>query len=168
MAARRRSHAGTVPIYHLTSNVTIVPFVDDFFGSPASGSYTYSIFLPDVRIGAAELFVTNVRGNSPVASASFGATSDQGLRTLAGGQLSIQVEGYLAIQTDAAPPLVIEIGARGARYFRGGERGAQRRTPIQLTLRQGSTVYCTLTIADGATMSTSVDGFGLPPLASGR
>ena len=95
-------------IYHLSANVTIVPFVTDFFGSPASGSYSYSIFLPDVRVGAAEFFVTNVRGNSPVAAASFGATADQGLRTLAGGQFSIQVEGYLAIQTDAAPPLVIE------------------------------------------------------------
>ena len=39
---------------------------------------------------------------------SFGATTDEGLRTLAGGQLSIQVEGYLAMQTDAAPPLVVE------------------------------------------------------------
>jgi hypothetical protein len=52
--------------------------------------------------------MTNVRGNSPSAMASFGATTDQGLRTLAGGQLSIQVEGYLAIQTDAAPPLMID------------------------------------------------------------
>ena len=37
----------------------------------------------------------------------------------------------------------------------------------QLQLRQGSTVYCTLTIADGATISNVVDGFGLPPLAAG-
>jgi len=27
-------------------------------------------------------------------------------------------------------------------------------------------VYCTLTIADGATTSNVVDGFGLPPLAA--
>ena len=66
------------------------------------------MFLPDVRVGAAEFFVTNVRGNGPVATAAFGATTDQGLRTLSGGQLSIQVDGYLAIQTDAAPPLVME------------------------------------------------------------
>ncbi len=102
------AHVAAAPIYHLQKNVSIMPFVNDFFGSPASGSYTYSMFLPDVRIGAAEFFVTNVRGNSPVTAESFGATTDQGLRTLAGGQLSIQVEGYLAIQTDAAPPLVME------------------------------------------------------------
>ena len=52
--------------------------------------------------------------------APFGATTDQGLRTLSGGQLSMQVEGYLATQTDAAPPLVIEDDASGAGYFRGG------------------------------------------------
>jgi hypothetical protein len=38
--------------------------------------------------------------------------------------------------------------------------------PIQLQLRGGSTVYCTLTIADGTTTSASVNGFGLAPLAA--
>jgi hypothetical protein len=73
------------------------------------------------------------------------------------------VDGYLAIQTNAAPPLVIEdshvprdIFAVVAQAPSGG--------PIQMQLRQGATVYCTLTIADGATTSNSVNGFGLPPL----
>jgi hypothetical protein len=35
---------------------------------------------------------------------------------------------------------------------------------IELQLRQNSSVYCTLTIADGETMSNVVSGFGLPPL----
>jgi hypothetical protein len=160
------AHAAAIPIYHLTSDVTIVPFVDDFFGSPASGSYSSSIFLPDVRIAAAEFFVTNVRGNSPVAQAWFGATTDQGLRTLSGGQFSIQVEGYLAIQTDAAPPLVIE-AAHAARDISAVVGEAPSGGPIDLQLRQGSTVYCTLTIADGASTSNLVDGFGLTPLAAG-
>jgi hypothetical protein len=38
---------------------------------------------------------------------------------------------------------------------------------ISLQLRQGSTVFCSLTIADGTTTSASVDGFGLAPLVSG-
>ena len=38
---------------------------------------------------------------------------------------------------------------------------------IELTLRMGSTSYATLTIADGAIVSNTVSGFGLPPLASG-
>src|SRR5579883_2155580 len=39
-------------VYHLQRSVNIVPFVKDFFGSQASGSFAYSIFLPDVRVGA--------------------------------------------------------------------------------------------------------------------
>jgi hypothetical protein len=156
--------AGTL-VYHLSLSVAIMPFVDGFFGSPASGSYGYSIFLPDVRVGAAEFFVTNDFGNSPVTGISFGATTDQGLRTLAGGQMSIQVEGYLATQTDAAPPLVVD-EALAARDIFAVVNEAPSGGAITLQLRQGSTVWCSLTIADGATISNVVDGFGLPPLAA--
>ena len=159
------AHSAGVAVYPLQRDVTIVPFVSDFFGSPASGDYTESIFLPDVRIGAAEFYVTNVYGNSPSTGASFGATTDQGLRTLAGGQLSIQVDGYLAIQTDAAPPLVVEDSLAIRDIFAVlGE--APSGSAIELQLRQGTTVFCTLTIADGATTSNSVDGFGLAPLVA--
>ncbi|MEO7144964.1 MAG: phage tail protein, partial [Bryobacteraceae bacterium] len=55
-------HSAGASIYHLTKKVLIVPFVNDFFGSPASGSYAFPIFLPDARIAAAELFMTNSQG----------------------------------------------------------------------------------------------------------
>jgi hypothetical protein len=169
------AHVAGALIYHLTTNITIVPFVDDFFGSPASGSYSSSIFLPDVRVGAAEFFVTNVRGNSPVATASFGGTTDQGLRTLAGGQLSIQVEGHLAVQTDAAPPLIIDTESAVRDVFAVVSEAPSQPTgaspgtnTLQLQLRVGSTVYCTLNFNDGATTSNAaVDGFGLAPLTAG-
>jgi hypothetical protein len=157
------THASASLIYHLKRNVTIVPFVDDFFGSPASGSYAASIFLPDARVAAADLFVTNVRGNSPDSTASFGATTDQGLRTLSGGQFSIQVEGYLAIQTDAAPPLVIDT-SHAARDIFAVVTEAPSGGDTLLQLRIGSAIYCSLTIADGATTSNVVNGFGLAPL----
>jgi len=137
--------------------------VKGFFGSPASGSYSHSVFLPDARIGAAELFVTNAVGSGGVARAAFGATADHGLRTMSGGQLSIQVDGYLAIQTDAAPPLVID-ETRAARDLFAVVREAPSGGPIELQLRRDSTVYATLTIADGATTSNVVNGFGLPAL----
>ena len=35
---------------------------------------------------------------------------------------------------------------------------------VTVQLRQGSTVFATLTIADGMTTSNVVDGFGLAPL----
>jgi Putative phage tail protein len=159
------AHTTTVPIYALETNVSIVPFVSGFFGSPASGDYGYSIFLPDVRIAAAALFMTNVYGSGPATLAPFVATVDEGLRTLSGGQLSLQVEGYLAIQTDAVPPLVVE-ATEAARDIFAVVGEAPSGGSIEMQLRQGSTVYCTLTIADGLTISGSVNGFGLPPLVA--
>lgn len=159
------THALGSAVYHLGLTAEIMPFVAGFFGSPASGSYAYSIFLPDVRVGAAEFFVTNEFGNSPVTEISFGGTADEGLRTLAGGQMSIQVAGYLAIETGAAPPLVVD-EALAARDIFAVVGQAPSGGAISLQLRQGSTVWCSLTIPDGATVSNVVDGFGLPPLAS--
>ncbi len=159
------AHSTGALVYHLTRSVTIVPFVSGFFGSPASGSYSNSIFAPDVRVGAAELFVTNLFGSGPVATGSYGGTTDDGLRTLAGGQMSIQVEGYLAIQTDAAPPLVVE-SALAMRDMFAVVHEAPSGGAITLQLRQGSTVFGSLTIADGTTVSNVVDGFGLAALAA--
>src|SRR5262249_30314153 len=39
---------------------------------------------------------------------NYAGTADQGLRTLSGGQLTFQINGYLAIQTGAAPDLLID------------------------------------------------------------
>jgi hypothetical protein len=159
------AHALGTPIYLLQRKVTVVPFARGFFGSPASGSYTYSIFLPDVRVAAGEFFVTNSWGMSPVQAVSFGGTVDRGLRTLSGGQITIQVEGYLAVETDAAPPFVLE-DSRAARDIFAVVREAPAGGVVELRLRQDNTPYCTLTIADGQTISNTVDGFGLPPLAA--
>ena len=100
--------AGAVDLCTWSGTTVIVPFVSGFFGSPASGDTAYSVFLPDVRVAAAEFFVTNMFGTGPVLHVPYSATTDGGLRTLSGGQISLQVDGYLAMQTDAAPPLVMD------------------------------------------------------------
>jgi hypothetical protein len=159
------AHAAGALVYALKRTISIVPFVKGFFGSPASVNYVHSMFLPDVRIAAAEFFLTNAVGSGPVKGVAFGATTDHGLRTLSGGQIAIQVDGYLAIETDAAPPFVIE-DSHAPRDIFANVREAPSGGPIQLQLRQNSTVYCTLTIADGATVSNVIDGFGMTPLAA--
>lgn len=160
------AHAAATLVYHLKRDISIVPFVPGFFGSPASGSFSYSVFLPDVRVGAADLFLTNAIGGGLTAAVSYGATADQGLRTLSGGQFSIQVEGYLAIQTAAAPPLTVE-ASHAVRDVTAVLNEAPSGGAVTIQLRQGSTVYCALTIADGMTQSNVVGGFGLPPLTTG-
>jgi len=156
-------HAATTLAYTLSRRVYVVPFLRDFFGSPASGSYSYPIFLPDVRIAAAELFVTNSQGNSPVRRKAFTAVDDNGIRTLSGGQFSIQLDGTLAIQDDAAPAIVID-ATHVVRDIFAIVREAPTGGNIRLRLKQSGAVYCELTIPEGQTISNSVDGFGLPPL----
>ncbi|MEQ1886681.1 MAG: phage tail protein [Bryobacteraceae bacterium] len=158
------SHAASAVIYPLQRNVTVVAFVKNFFGSPASEHFVHTVYLPDVRIAAVEFFVTNARGNSDVTKAQLTGLTDGGLRTGSGGQITIQMEGYLAVETDAAPPYSIE-ATHVPRDLVAMVQGAPNGDDITLRLRQGATEYCLLTIADGETQSDSVSGFGLPPLA---
>ena len=72
------AHTAETGVYLLEEKIFIMPFAQDFFGSPASGSYAFPITIPDVRIAAAELFMTNSKGNSSVAAESFTDTTDLG------------------------------------------------------------------------------------------
>jgi len=159
------AHAAETGVYLLEEKIFILPFAQDFFGSPASGSYAFPITIPDVRIAAGELFMTNSRGNSSVAAESFTNTTDLGLRSLLGGQLTIQVEGPLAIQTNAAPALVVDTTS-SVRDVSAVVQDAPSGAPITMQVTQNGQVYCELTIPTGATASNIVDGFALGPLTA--
>ena len=158
------AHAAGAIVYVLERKTVIVAFLNAFFASPASADYTYSIFLPDVRVVATEFYVTNMFGPSPVLHVPYSATTDGGLRTLSGGQIALQVDGYLAVRTDATPPFVMDEAHIPQDMF-ATLREAPAGGPVTLVVRQNSAAYCTLTIADGATISNTVSGLGLPPLA---
>ena len=157
------AHAAQTGVYFLAKRTFVMPFARDFMGSPASGSYAYPVVIPDVRIAAAELFMTNSQGNGAVGRQALTTTTDLGLRTLSGGQLSIQVEGPLAIQTNAAPAVVMD-STHSVRdvYAVAGE--APTGAPVSMQITQNSQPYCQLTIPVNATMSNVVDGFALGPL----
>ena len=115
--------------------------------------------------------MTNSRGNGDVARVAVTGTIDNGIRTLSGGQLSIQVEGMLAIQTDAAPPIEIDqnhsvrdvYAVLGTPSSASVPHGPLLR-PIELVITQGGQPYCGLTIPAGSTVSNSVDGASLGQL----
>jgi hypothetical protein len=160
------SHDAGTPVYQLEEKIFIVPFVPGFFGSPASGSFSYPISIPDVRIASAELFVTNSQGNSPATIAPYTASADSGLRTVSGGQFSIQVEGYLAIQNGAAPVVVVE-DAHAVRDLFAVVQEAPTGAPVDLEVTVNGASYCELEIPAGSTMSNIVNGFGMAPLLAG-
>jgi hypothetical protein len=156
------AHAASLPLYILQTRTVIMPFPPGFFGSPYSGSWSYSISLPDVRVAAGQLFMTNCRGDGPAASISLAQSMDCGLRTLSGGQYSIQVSGFLAVDQSAAPALVVEAAHSVRDIFAILGTGAD--SPIQLQLNVNGTPYCTLSLAPSAIVSDSVDGSTVPPL----
>ncbi len=168
-------HASGTTVYPLESSVTIASFAPNFFGSPAGGGWQLPVPLLDARVASAELFVTNSRGNSPTAAEAVTQTVDSGLRTMSGGQYSIEVQGFLAVQNDAAPDLVID-ATRSVLDVSAVVQQAPTDTPVQLTLNQtvpgqSPSVYLTLTIPVGAlvndpTLSNPATGFLLPPLVS--
>ena len=87
-----------------------------------------------------------------------------------GGQIAIQVEGYLAIQNEAAPAFVIDDYYPFRDIFAVVGQ-APTGAPIQMQLRQDDQVICTLTIPitpAGTTISNVVDGFGQTPLQRGK
>ena len=140
-------HLITATLYELSRQVQILPFPQEFFGSPASGSYNYSIQLPDVRIAAAELFMTNIRGNSPTTRIAVTANTNQGLRTLYGGQITFQVEGYLAVINDITPPFIVD-QAYSVRDIFATLRQPPNGGAVQMTMQLNGADYCYLTIAE--------------------
>ena len=152
-----------VPAWDLSRKTFILPFFPDFFGSPASGSYSYPLSFPDKRIVTADLFMTNARGNSEAAQAAFTDVTDYGLRTLSGGQLTLQIDGPLAIQTNAAPPLTID-STHSVRDVFAMLNQAPTGTSVELEVTQNGQPYCSLTIPVNQTSSNVVDGATLGTL----
>jgi len=159
------AHAAQEPVYHLAVKTAIAPFPSDFFGSPYCGNWSYPVALPDVRVAGAELFVTNRLGTSPTAAICLTHNDDNGLRTLSGGQYSIQVEGYLAVDPCVAAPIVVEAShaVRDVYAVLGGAADAA----VQVRVNLNGSAYCTLAFGAGAIVSSVANGNALPPLAAG-
>jgi len=159
-------HALPFSAYQLSENVVIVPFIKNFFGSPASGDWKYSVALPDIRLASAELYMTNALGAGATTVNPYTGTIDSGLRTLGGGQYSFQISGYLAIQTNAAPAVVVD-SDRSVRDIYGIVGTAPTGAAIVLQINRNGASYVTLQIPAGAAISNVFGGFGLPALRAG-
>ncbi len=156
------AHTNQIPVYQLLSKSVVVTLPQEFFGSPYSGGWNYPIPLPDVKVASAELFVTNQVGNSPTSAISFMNTTNYGLRSLSGGQYSIQVDGYLAVDQSVAPAVIVET-ARSVRAV-SAVLGTAADAQVQLQINVNGAAYCTLTFPPNQTLSNNVDGGALPPL----
>jgi hypothetical protein len=166
LATTAAAHNAAALAYLLIEKVAIVPFVKNFFGSPASGDWKYSTELANVRIASAQFFLTNAIGDGAIAVQTFTGTQDQGLRTLSGGQFSFQISGYLAIQTMAAPTVIVDAdhSVRDIYAILGTPPGG---AGVTLLLNLNGSPYATVQFAPGASTSATVPGFGLPVMHAG-
>lgn len=160
------AHDANTPLLHLTTSAITVPFAANFFENRASVNYLHTVSLPDMRICAAELFATNALGNGVPTTYCYTTDPDGGLRTLSGGQFSLQVSGVLATQQNAAPPLTIE-ASHAVRDIRATLNQSPNGYDLVVDVLQDGNKYCSLTIPSGSTNSTLIDGVTLPPLIDG-
>jgi hypothetical protein len=164
------THQAGEPVLHLQRAVLILPFAHDFFENRASINYLHTTSLPDVRICAAQLYVTNSFGDSQSTSHSYTTDPDGGLRTLSGGQFSLQVSGYLATQQNAAPPLLIE-ASHAIRDMRATVSNTSRDYMVNVAVLQDGIALGgdagVLSIGPGNRTSNIVDGINLPALKEG-
>jgi hypothetical protein len=159
-------HLITAPVYVLNDKVTITPFIRNFFGAPASGDWKSAIDFANIRLASAQLCMTNSLGDGAVASSAYTSTNDQGLRTLSGGQLTFQVSGYLAIQTGAAPDLILDAD-RSVRDIYAALRAAPSGAGVTLQINRNAAIWATVEFDPDAVVSAVTPGFGLPVLRAG-
>ena len=160
------AHSIAALVFQLSTRIFVVPFVRNFFGSPASGSWSYSLSLPNARVVSASLFVSNSQGDSAITTVAFTGTVDSGLRTLSGGQYSFQIASFQAIQTGAAPDIVIDSG-HVVNDISAVVKQAPTGSPLSCNVNLNGTLYCTLTIPANALSSQTVSGRGLPAFKAG-
>jgi hypothetical protein len=86
------------------------------------------------------------------------------LRTLSGGQFSLQINGYLATQQNAAPPLLVQ-ATHAIRDMRATVNQAASGYDIVVSVLQNGVLYgSTLTIPSGDSSSSIVEGVDFAPL----
>lgn len=153
-------------VLHLTTSTAVIPFALGFFENRAATNFAYTMTMPDIRVCAAQFYVTNAFGDSQATSNCYTSVTDGGLRTLSGGQLSLQVGSTLATQTNAAPPLVVE-ASHAVRDVSALVNQPPAGYDIAIAVVRNGTVYCSLLIPSGQTSSSTViDGATLPALTA--
>jgi Putative phage tail protein len=177
-----RAALGTTPTAHdinetvrlLQTTSVVLPFEHGFFQNKASVNYLHTVSMPDCRVFAAQMFMTNVFGDGQTTTNSY---VNAPLRTLSGGQFSLQVGGYLATQSNAAPALLVQ-NTHAVRDIWASLGQAAQGCSIRVEILQNGADYCSFVIpvqgspsptgsVDQTRPALYVDGSSLRPLQEG-
>lgn len=158
-------HLAGAVVLTLEASTIVVPFAQKFFANRASQNFINTARFPDIRICGAQFFVTNSFGDSQTSQQCFTALTDGGLRTLSGGQMSLQVTGTLATMQNATPSLLVA-ASHAVRDVRAVVNQAPVGYSLGIELLQNGVPYTSFTIASGTTTSAVIDGVNLPALTA--
>ena len=165
LGSQASPHVAGAAVLPLQTSTIVVPFAQNFFANRASQNFIHKVHFPDLRICAAQFFVTNSFGDSQASQQCFTTLTDGGLRTLSGGQFSLQVNGLVTAQQNASPPF-LAAASHAVRDVRASLNQAPAGYSIGIQLLQNGSLWATLTIASGSATSNVVDGVTLPALVS--
>jgi hypothetical protein len=165
LASTASSHSPGVLVFPLQTSTIVVPFAQNFFSNRASQNFVHTAHLPDIRVCGSQFFVTNSFGDSQAGQQCYTTMPEGGLRTLSGGQFSMQVAGALATEQNAAPPVLVS-ATHSVRDVLASVGQAPTGYAIAIQLLQNGTTYASLTILSGATVSNVVNGVTLPALSN--
>ncbi len=157
------AHPAGESLYRLARRTETVAFPRGIFGTPAAAEWSHVAWMPGLRIACVDAVVTNSLGDSPVGSANYSELADKGLRTLHGGQFSLQYEGPLAILSDATANLTVQENLAIHDCF-AHLKQAPTGADVVIEVRQDTTIVATLTVSAGQTMSGVLNGVELPIL----
>src|SRR5579884_1872655 len=149
-------------LYRVLDILATAAFRPGFFAQPESGDWRQTVTLPNARIVAVQGYLTNALGNSPTRQYDLLQTTT---RTLLGGQIDLEVEGTLSIESNAAPGFSMPFPA-AVWYVSAAVQEAPTGGPIRITVNRNGTMWCRLAVADGQTSAAGApSGRALGPLA---
>jgi hypothetical protein len=159
-------HPVQAAVFRLTASQRNFPFPQGFFGSTAGANWQERIDLAETRVACASLVLVNEYGPSAAGEVNLTLLEDYGLRTLAGGQLLLQVPGYLAISDNAVPPVKTD-RLRVVHDVYAEVNEAPQGNPVRVLLLVDGAAYGELVIEPGQTVSDSISGWNRPALRDG-
>jgi hypothetical protein len=160
------AHPANVAVYLLNRQEQLLSFVPGYFRSAAAVGYRHVFRAPNLRLAAADLVLYNRIGASQRGEALLTGSTDQGLRTLSGGQILLNVHGYLAIEANAGNSIVLERQTVVRDLFAFVQE-APAGGVIELLLKLNGQPYRELVIEGGNFTSVSFSGFNSMPLPAG-
>jgi hypothetical protein len=158
-----QGHAAGAAVLHLSRRTESVSFKRSFFGSVENATWAHHAVLPNARLACSTLLLTNSVGDSPLGEAVFTGLTGGGLRSLRGGQFTLQIEGVFGVLDNATPVLSVQENL-SIRDVYALVKAAPLGSDVQLAIRQDGALLTTLTIPAGQTQSPPVDGATLPSL----